>query len=521
MQVDSQLQPDPNQETVALLRVLLYNMNNTTFDGDVPTVPQWSGPPRTLVQVQAILYASLATSLFSAFLAMLGKQWLNRYTSTDMRGSAIERSQNRQQKHNGIVSWYFEHVMESLPLMLQAALLLLGCALSRYLWGINTAVASVVIGVTSIGVAFYLFVIVAGAASKICPYQTPGSRILRSAITSAPAAIASAFRYAIEHSELVSMIKKKGQWLEPRLSRSNVKAFLRRIPRELPVALILDTFHLGQAIVQPLVAFFCQLYPWLFGISPAPVHGLDQQTTTLDLQCISWILQTSLDKADHLSTLESLATMVVLPDKFDPTLVMDCFSVYIGCVKVINTTMTIAQGLEQLAIASATCLLHTFSHLLLVDPTLDILQDIYQQYNRVFPTTANFNGLLSFHIFHVVHSIFSPGRVHSFSWGDYKPSSHEHAISACALAKFAWYQRSVCGKVPCWILRFTLHSLSLNPLPSTSVVVDCLFIIAIDLGCDVSSTEITMLDKRYVYTKYTLVILSNLELVHKSMRFQP
>jgi len=72
---------------------------------------------------------------------MLGKQWLNRYASVDMRGSAIERSQDRQRKLDGIVAWHFEHVLESLPLMLQVALLLLGCALFRYLWEINTVIA--------------------------------------------------------------------------------------------------------------------------------------------------------------------------------------------------------------------------------------------------------------------------------------------------------------------------------------------------------------------------------------------
>jgi hypothetical protein len=55
----------------------------------------------------------------------------------------------------------------------EIALLLLGCALSRYLWEINVTVASVVIGVTSFGMIFYIFVIVAGTISVICPYQTP------------------------------------------------------------------------------------------------------------------------------------------------------------------------------------------------------------------------------------------------------------------------------------------------------------------------------------------------------------
>jgi hypothetical protein len=101
-----------------------------------------------MVDVQAILYASLSGSLLSAFLVMLDKQWLNRYASTDMRGSAIERSQNRQRKLDGIVGWYFDSAMESLQLMLQVTLLLLGCALSRYLW-ISRTIALVVLGVTS------------------------------------------------------------------------------------------------------------------------------------------------------------------------------------------------------------------------------------------------------------------------------------------------------------------------------------------------------------------------------------
>ena len=166
LDVQSQLQPDTGEETAALLRVLIYKIDNTTFGNHPPTLPQWTGPPHSIVQVQAILYASLAASLLAALLAMLGKQWLNRYVSTDMRGTAIERSQNRQRKLDGIVAWYFDSVMELLPLMLQAALLLLGCALSRYLWGTNITVASVVIGVTSSGLILYIFIIAAGACRK-------------------------------------------------------------------------------------------------------------------------------------------------------------------------------------------------------------------------------------------------------------------------------------------------------------------------------------------------------------------
>jgi len=92
---------------------MLYKMDNTTFSSNIPSLPQWTGAPRGITHVQTMLYASLAASLFSAFLVMLGKQWLNRYVSTGIRGTAIERNQDRQRKLDGIITWYFDHLMES------------------------------------------------------------------------------------------------------------------------------------------------------------------------------------------------------------------------------------------------------------------------------------------------------------------------------------------------------------------------------------------------------------------------
>jgi len=62
--------------------------------GNIPTgtdaaFPEWNGPDGTIVHTQAILYSSLLTSLLAAFFAILGKQWLNHYTSAE-RGSIID-----------------------------------------------------------------------------------------------------------------------------------------------------------------------------------------------------------------------------------------------------------------------------------------------------------------------------------------------------------------------------------------------------------------------------------------------
>jgi hypothetical protein len=45
-------------------------------------------PDQSAVEVQAVLCSALASSLLAAFLAMLGKQWLNSHTD----GSLIDRN---------------------------------------------------------------------------------------------------------------------------------------------------------------------------------------------------------------------------------------------------------------------------------------------------------------------------------------------------------------------------------------------------------------------------------------------
>ena len=478
-------------------------MDNTTFGGDVPTVPLWSGPPRTIVQVQAILYASLAASLLSALLAMLGKQWLNRYASTDVRGTAIDRSQNRQRKLNGVVDWYFYYVMESLPLMLQAALFLLGCALSRYLWEIDTTVASVIIGFTSFGILFYLFIVVAGAASVNCPYQTPGAYIIRHILSCIPRHI---FSRILSHTlpRVLDALLSVSRALYASIKGSHCCVLLIRVWNRfnwiwvavlfLPVFLIglaMDTCHLGQAIVMTLVVFPRRMR----GRLPRGSFTLKRRLDVLDLDCISWVLKTSLDRAVHLSTLDYLATVTGLAE-CDPYLVLGCLNVLISCVEVTTTHVAIVPGLEQIAKLAAAGFFHTFSHLSFTGPTSGGFADIRQHYSRVFPQNIDFSALPFSRTFGVVHGILYP------KWRNYQrvheSSGQEHLTVISTVTKLAQSRYRGQRKVPRWTLRFALHFLSQDPLPPTSIVVDCLSIIAIDLDCEVPSTRPTTLDEGYV-----------------------
>jgi len=441
-----------------------------------------------VVQVQCILYASLTASLLSAFLAMLGKQWLNRYASVNIRGSAIERSQNRQRKLDGIIAWYFDHVLESLPLMLQVALLLLGCALSQYLWVINTAVASVIVGVTSFGVLFYLFIIVAGTTSDGCPYQTPWTHVTRHLL-----------HLFVKHSTLCGALFG----IRGRLAKYGITIAI--YPIVLLVAFAFDAFRVGRATFRSLVVSAHKARNWLFGTIPILKQGLDYQATKLDLCCVSWMLRTSLDKTINLSTLNFLKTILALPG-FNSDIAMDCFNIFSSCF--VTNGLSIICGSERLAEISAMCFLCAFSHLLAAEPTSTIIGDLRQRCKRVFPIHVLVQHPQYPFFVNVVHHLFFKVR-NNIVWTRYKPLPNELVPFAHALAQVAKFEyrrgRHENHKVPRWLVRFALHFLSQDPPPPTLVVIDCLTIIATDLGCDVSDISRMASDEKCVCIPKTTV----------------
>ena len=522
IQVESQLQSDPNDETAALLRVLIYKIDNTTFGSGVPALPQWTGPPRAIVQVQAILFSSLFLSLFSAFLAMLGKQWLNRYNSTHKRGSAIERSQNRQLKLDGVVTWYFDHVMELLPLMLQAALFLLGSALSLYLWEINTTVASVVLVLTSFGATCYLFIVIVGTIFESCPYQTPAAQFFRYIVHHARRKLGTTFRstfFAIPvvASSSLSRLLQASQcctvilhWWSitkrPWYSCINFSVILSLF-LFLPILLLFDVCIVGAATAKLLLSIGKMIYYRLmdagrtthrwFSHSPRTL-GPDQQTTMLDLRCISWVLRTSLDKAIHLSAFKHL---VLIPElsSLPSTLVVDSFHIFTGCVNISGGKVVIAQGLEQLATVSAEGFLCTLRHLASEDPTSNVLVNLQRRYREAIPSKVNSTGLPFHSTMIKIHALANRfGNPRDIKWRNHELLVQEHIPFAHRMVEAAQkrHEETQHKKVPRQILRSVLYFLSLGPPSPASVVADSLTVVAIELGCEIS--DIPTLNERCV-----------------------
>jgi hypothetical protein len=151
------------------------------------------------------------------------------------------------------------------------------------------------------------------------------------------------------------------------------------------------------------------------------------------------------------------------------------------------------QGLEQLATLSAGCFLRAFRHCFLVYPNSSTLADLRRHYNRVFSSNKTDFRNLPFRYTMVaarvsVDQLYRRREAREW-WKDGIPSTEDHIqLAGCiAAAAQVGYRRTRGEKVPRWTLHFAHDSLSLDPPSPLSVVAGCLKIIAIDLGCDVST----------------------------------
>ena len=283
--------------TAAYMQILIHAVNNSLFPDANPDSITWTGPPPEIVTVQSLLYASLATSLFAAFIAMLGKQWINRYLRNH-GGSAADKSRDRQRKLDGFTKWHFHLVIESLPVMLQLALLLLGCALSRYLWTISRTVAGVIVAMTLFGLTSYIFFTLAATLYYNCPYQTPPSILARTVtryLTCSDAALARLLRSFIES---FPSVRSPGRILGQ--LHSEVRSVLKGFGC-VPAA--------GEEIEHIPLAVVVTSSTRVFEDIP-----IDWEVCKADVRCVSWVLGSTTGIDVIFSTVRFAADMIWYPE---------------------------------------------------------------------------------------------------------------------------------------------------------------------------------------------------------------
>ena len=297
--------------TATYMRILIHNMNDSLFPDADPNSTAWTSPPSEIVTVQSLLYASLATSLFSAFFAMLGKQWINRYLR-NRGGSAADKSRDRQRKLDGLQRWHFYLAIESVPVMLQFALLLLGCALSRYLWTTSHAVAGVIIGVMLIGITSYVFLTLAATLYYNCPYQTPPSILIRSAI-----------RYIIHND--TTFIRLFRSCIAPLRFVKNLGRIVGNLRPG--ISSVLKNFR-----CTPIVADGTEHVQLnVVAVPPARIFEdvpIDWDICKADIRCIAWVLYSTTDADVIFSTVRFAADVIWYPEivgALSPRILVDLF----------------------------------------------------------------------------------------------------------------------------------------------------------------------------------------------------
>jgi hypothetical protein len=285
------------------------------------------------------------------------------------------------------------------------------------------------------------------------------------------------------------------------------------VPR-LPVVLADDIFSVVRTPF--MFGFLCmrKAYRHLFmapknpeplfpnGTSLDITNTFEQQIHILDSYCISWMLETSLDRDFNLIALELLMATSIFPTS-DPTTLLNCFNILAGCITTIGTRAAVTRGSERLTEMAISCFLTLLSHFLVIVPGSGVLEDVRQRYEKTFAPKMWFGDLKSGPTMTVIHHLFYTGAQgrRAVRWDDFHPSLPEHGSIMRGLLLIAWseYRRKQqWKKVPRWILRFVLRSLSQDTLPPDDIIADSLLIVGIDLGYAVSEGDILTSDKGYV-----------------------
>ncbi|KAF8548962.1 hypothetical protein OG21DRAFT_652918 [Imleria badia] len=146
----------------------IANIANT---GGLALSPAWA---------TELSYASLSTSLLSAFGTLLAKQWLAQFKATrSTYGSLSSRGLHRQRKFDILQDWHFNFILNCFPALLRGSLLLFAISLMGNTWYPYHGVAGIVLAATGVGVTLYLVTFFAAMLSPDSPFQATLSQLLQ------------------------------------------------------------------------------------------------------------------------------------------------------------------------------------------------------------------------------------------------------------------------------------------------------------------------------------------------------
>jgi hypothetical protein len=144
-------------------------------------------PSASSLACNALWFISLGLSLTCALIATLFEQWAREFFhKADMRSAPVIRARIFSYLYYGLKRFNMHTVVDIIPLLFHASLVLFFAGLVAFLFPINVPIAAVAAALLVAVVAVYLLFAVLPLWSLDCPYHTPLSiacwRILRSVL---------------------------------------------------------------------------------------------------------------------------------------------------------------------------------------------------------------------------------------------------------------------------------------------------------------------------------------------------
>ena len=442
---------------------------NSTFEktpslGVSPNLSIWNGPNSTIVHVQAVLFSSLAISLLAAFIAILSKQWLSRY-SENCGPSITDRGRDRQRKFKGLTSWHLNLIIECLPLLLQAALLLFSYALSIYLFTINKAVAAVAIGFTSFGVLFYFLIVSVATLSYNCPFQTPLSLFLR-----------ILFRLKDKDKNYLG---QAWSWIK-RVFLGGLRRLGR--PPDAPEGDHSDHVELAMG-----------------GQFPQPPR-LASWTTwgdyVLDTECIAWLSQRS-RSTEVVMAIAGLIPEIIWYDSMGARPLKQLYDIMLECFDSSSKPPALIPKHKEKAYLSAKALVHLAVQRKDIDSgfsSISLNHSAIKSWNcdgdRDLESTLG-----------MVDHVFKDDNLLPIDWKKFPFTVPHLTWMGYTLRWYAWRALGNNKPLPGDVEQFVLHSLRPVPPPPDSVVAECLHIIGLVLRITFQNYDRQAVDERSVHCR--------------------
>ena len=177
--------PDPVATTNLLLLVISAQLANSTTAPASESLGDAFLPERSAVQTNVLYFVSLVLALSVSSVCILGKQWI-RELQRDTAGSSFDAVRIRQARFDAFQSWKVPQILATLPVILQAALLLFFAGLLDQLWHSDDYTTAVAVSAI---VTLTVFVVIATTVlpaygcglylrEKFTPFRSPQAWVI-------------------------------------------------------------------------------------------------------------------------------------------------------------------------------------------------------------------------------------------------------------------------------------------------------------------------------------------------------